>query len=61
MDEDEEGVAYAADEYAFAEGECHYNVRMDQDGAKRAKVIATAGCPFDIPLEKSPVLRRMAQ
>jgi hypothetical protein len=60
-DEDEKGVAYPTDEYAFEEGGCRFSVRMDQDGAKRAKVIATAGCPFDIPLEKSPVLKRMAQ
>lgn len=60
-DKDEKGVAYAADEYSFADGDCRFSVRMDQDGAKRAKVTASAGCPFDIPLEKSPLLGRLAQ
>jgi hypothetical protein len=61
MDEDEKGTAYAADEYSFENGDCHFSARIDQDGAKRAKVIASAGCPIEIPLERSPLLKRLAQ
>ncbi|HEU4453405.1 MAG TPA: hypothetical protein VFR81_10105 [Longimicrobium sp.] len=60
MDEDENGMSYAADEFSFEEGECSFKARIDQDGARRAKVTATSGCPFDLPLESAPVLRRLA-
>jgi hypothetical protein len=61
MDEDENGMSYAADEFSFEEGDCYFKARIDQDGAKRAKVSASSGCPFDLPLETAPVLRRLAQ
>jgi len=61
MDEDEEGNAYAADEYVFENGDCHFSARIDQDGAKRAKAIATAGCPYEVSLERAPMLKRLAQ
>jgi len=61
MDEDEKGVGYAADEFSMEAGECAFSARIDQDGRKRAKVVATSGCPVDLPLETAPILRRLAQ
>jgi hypothetical protein len=61
MDDDEKGVGYAVDEYVFEHGDCWFSARIDHDGAKRAKMIATSGCPYEVSLETSPILGRLAQ
>ena len=56
QDDDEEGIAYSSDEYWFREGDCHVSVRIKSGDKTRARVTASAGCPFHLPIDKAPIL-----
>lgn len=56
IDEDENGVAYPANEFVYNEGECHIAIRIAMDEMNKAKIKAS-GCNDPCYPGESAVLR----